>query len=334
MRGGLEAVLNPCLYACHRLKLESSQLNKRHKQAEVKSGCKQTGRSSIPRKKTRIRIPRRRNLRRNALRMGLRSFGNRTQRQHKTPVVENHGHNAPRRCRSRHLRNPAHKRMGSLRTRKRIQRPAYRMSLMPQAAPRRHNAGSIRTQARTHAAKQRRHALSRLRNKRTVDRTARLQHDAANPFRTRRRRKLATLPATRNRAGNLRRLQKRSRIVKTKTAVRNRKHRQKFQKRNNARKLHLPHARIRTDGNGILRQTRRRRTMAPVLDRRPHALVHGLGNQPTSNTKKKNSRTIRSEPSTSNTSSASKAPTGENSKESQTAQTSTLKRTQKNPAKT
>ena len=41
--------------------------------------------------------------------------------------------------------------------------------------------------------------------------------------------------------------------------------------------LHLPYPRVRADGNGVLRQTRHGRRVAPVLDRRAHSLVHRPG---------------------------------------------------------
>ena len=41
--------------------------------------------------------------------------------------------------------------------------------------------------------------------------------------------------------------------------------------------LHLPHPRVRADGDGILRRARHRRAVAPVLDEGTHVLVHRPG---------------------------------------------------------
>ena len=56
-------------------------------------------------------------------------------------------------------------------------------------------------------------------------------------------------------------------------AVRHRPDGQELPQRDHARQLHLPHARVRADGDGVLRRAGHRRGAAPVLDRRAHALV-------------------------------------------------------------
>ena len=63
-------------------------------------------------------------------------------------------------------------------------------------------------------------------------------------------------------------------------AVRHRPDRQELPQRDHARQLHLPHPRVRADGDGVLRQARRGRAVAPVLDRRAHPLVHRPRHQP------------------------------------------------------
>ena len=51
-------------------------------------------------------------------------------------------------------------------------------------------------------------------------------------------------------------------------AVRHRPDRQVVPQRDHARQLHLPHPRVRADGDGVLRRARHGRGVAPVLDRR------------------------------------------------------------------
>ncbi len=55
--------------------------------------------------------------------------------------------------------------------------------------------------------------------------------------------------------------------------VRHRADRQVVPQRDHAGQLHLPHARVRADGDGVLRRARDRRGVAPVLDRPPDGLV-------------------------------------------------------------
>ena len=50
-------------------------------------------------------------------------------------------------------------------------------------------------------------------------------------------------------------------------AVRHRPDRQELPQRDHAGQLHLPHPRVRADGDGVLRRAGHRRRMAPVLDR-------------------------------------------------------------------
>ena len=57
---------------------------------------------------------------------------------------------------------------------------------------------------------------------------------------------------------------------RTQAAVRHRPDRQELPQRDHAGQLHLPHPRVRADGDGVLRQAGRGRGVAPVLDRRAH----------------------------------------------------------------
>ena len=65
------------------------------------------------------------------------------------------------------------------------------------------------------------------------------------------------VPAPRDRAGHLRQLQERADDDAQEAAVRHRADRQVVPQRDHARQLHLPHARVRADGDGVLRAARR-----------------------------------------------------------------------------
>ena len=122
-------------------------------------------------------------------------------------------------------------------------------------------------------------------------------------------------------------------------AVRHRAGRQELPQRDHAGQLHLPHARVRADGDGVLRRARHRRAVARVLA----ASSAGTGTSasacpPTtcasSSTRRRSCRTTRSGRSTSNTASGSAAPNSPSSKASPTARTSTCPRTRNTPAST
>ena len=67
------------------------------------------------------------------------------------------------------------------------------------------------------------------------------------------------LPAARDRPGHLRQLPQRQPGLAQEAAVRHRPDRQELPQRDHPRQLHLPHPRVRADGDGVLRQARRRR---------------------------------------------------------------------------
>ncbi len=81
------------------------------------------------------------------------------------------------------------------------------------------------------------------------------------------------LPAPGDRTGHLPQLPQRDELGAQEAAVRHRPDRQELPQRDHARQLHLPHARVRADGDGVLRRARHRRGLAPDLDRPAHPLV-------------------------------------------------------------
>ena len=114
-------------------------------------------------------------------------------------------------------------------------------------------------------------------------------------------------------------------FARRRAAVRHRAGRKVVSQRDHAGELHLPHARVRADGDGVLRAARRGRTMVRVLDRSSGA--RGIWNwgsaraicacDPTTPT---SSRTTPRRRATSSTSSRS---AGRSSRGSRTAATST-----------
>ena len=110
--------------------------------------------------------------------------------------------------------------------------------------------------------------------RRRPDRAAQLQPDVRDARRPGRRRGLGGLPPPRDRAGHLHQLQERARLRPQEAAVRHRPGRQVLPQRDHAGQLHLPHPRVRADGDGVLRPARRRRSAGTTSGSRPRALVH------------------------------------------------------------
>ena len=84
----------------------------------------------------------------------------------------------------------------------------------------------------------------------------------------------AGLPAPGDGPGHLHQLQERPADLAQEGPVRHRPDRQVVPQRDHAGQLHLPHPRVRADGDGVLRPARHRRGVAPALDRHPAGLVH------------------------------------------------------------
>ena len=90
-------------------------------------------------------------------------------------------------------------------------------------------------------------------------RAAPVQPDVRDPRRPGRGRGLGGLPAAGDRAGHLHQLQERARLRPQEAALRDRPDRQVLPQRDHPRQLHLPHPRVRADGDGVLRPARRGR---------------------------------------------------------------------------
>ena len=106
------------------------------------------------------------------------------------------------------------------------------------------------------------------------DRGARLQPHVQDVRRPGRGERVGRLPAPGDRAGHLHQLQERPAVQPQEAAVRHRPGRQVVSQRDHARQLHLPHARVRADGDGVLRPARRGAALVRVLEAGAPRLVH------------------------------------------------------------
>ena len=156
-------------------------------------------------------LSRRRDLRRDQIGMGLRAVGRGAQGEHQAAVVARGGHRPRRRRRPGLVDHSAARGVGRLGTCRGLQRPTGGMPELPQAAPAGPHAGGLRTQEgrATGRRADERDRLPRLRHQRSVDRAARIQHDAQDVSRPDRDRRGAALSAARDRAGHLRQLRQR-----------------------------------------------------------------------------------------------------------------------------
>ena len=170
-----------------------------------------------------------------------------------------------------------------------------------------------------------------LRRQGHLHRGAQLQPDVQDARRPGGGRRVGRVPAARDRAGHLRQLQERADDDAQEAAVRHRADRQVVPQRDHARQLHLPHARVRADGDGVLRAARRRREVVRVLGRRSATAGTSTSASPrpccaSARTIPTSSRTTRSAPATS---SSRTRGVGASSRASRTAPTSTSRSTPK-----
>ena len=137
-------------------------------------------------------------------------------------------------------------------------------------------------------------------------------------------------------AGHLRQLSKRRHDDSPEASLRHRADGQVVSQRDHAGQLPLPHARVRADGDGVLRQARRGRGVVRLLGEGATRLVFAPRNSrrepaPARARSRTSSRTTRRAASTSSTSSRS---AGRSSRESPTAPISTSDATRSSAART
>ena len=193
-------------------------------------------------------------------------------------MVAVHGPRPRRRGGPGLLRHPAPPGMGSLRPRGGLLRPAGGVPLLPQALPRGPPRGRVRgKEGPPRRERPEGHRLRQLRHPWRMDRTAGILRPPQDLPRPGGQRGRPALPAPGNGPGHLRELQQRADHVPQEAAVRHRPDRQVLPQRDHPGQLHLPHPRVRADGNGILRRARHGRRVAQVLDEGAHVLVHRPG---------------------------------------------------------
>ena len=227
-----------------------------------------------------LRLPERRDLRRHPVGVGLRPARRRAQGEHQAAVVAGPWSTQPRRRRRpRLLGDPARAQVweasGHVGD---VHRPARRVPELPQALPRRPPAGGVRRARRASPTPTTRLADVACPNCGTrgaVDRAARLQRHAQDLPRPRSRTSRAcTTCAPRPRRASSSTSPTSLNASRKKPPFGIGQIGKTLPQRDHARQLHLPHPRVRADGDGVLRRARQRRGVAPVLDRRAHRLVH------------------------------------------------------------
>ena len=218
----------------------------------------------------RLRLPVLGDLRRDRLHLRLRPLRGPAEDQREERVVALDAAGTRRHRRPRLGDHPEPQGLGSVRPPRRVHRPAGPVPRQVQAAlaggPPARGRGGRRRRPR------RRDQVPRVR--RRPERAAQLQPDVRDARRPGRGRGLGGLPPPGDGAGHLHQLQERARLRPQEAAVRDRPGRQVLPQRDHPRQLHLPHPRVRADGDGVLRPARRSRPLVPRVDRDPRALVH------------------------------------------------------------
>ena len=213
-----------------------------------------------PREAPRPGVPVLRDLRRLPLDLGLRAARRAAQAQREGRVVALDGA-APRRRRRSRRRDPHGAR-----------RSGRRAVTSPRSPTRSSTAATARSASAPTSFPSR--ARARTAGEGHLHRGPQLQPDVQDARRSGRERHVGRVPPARDRAGHLRQLQERADHDAQEAAVRYRADRQVVPQRDHARQLHLPHARVRADGDGVLRPARRSAEVVRVLGRRALPLVH------------------------------------------------------------
>ena len=213
-------------------------------------GRRHDGQDRVAVQAARLRVPEQRDLRRPGVELRLRPLRRPAQEQRQGPVVAGDAPGARRRRRARLGDHPAPADVGGERPPGRIHRPAGRLPDVQAALPRRPSRPvGVRAQALQAPGRD-----ARLR----PDRGPGLQPDVRDHGRAGPRGGLDRLPAPGDRPGDLPELQELPPVLAQEAAVRDRPDRQELPQRDHHRELHLPHPRVRADGDGVLRAARRR----------------------------------------------------------------------------
>ena len=230
-----------------------------------------------------LRVPEFGDLRRHPLLLRLRSLRRRDEAEHQGGVVAPHGPHARGHGRPRLGHHHAPQSVGGIGAHGDLQRHARRephqQAPLQGRPPHRGRHGHRRRGPEPRGADQDhrgrrpgqrpRGRWPRLRARQALQPDVRDLHGAGQDAREPR------LSAARDGAGDLRQLQERAADQPREGAVRDSAAGQVFPERDHTGQLHLPHPRVRADGDGVLRRTRHRRGVARVLDRRTLQLVPG-----------------------------------------------------------
>ena len=195
----------------------------------------------------------------------LRPLRRAAQEQRHRRVVEGDDPGARRRGGARLGDHPAPARLGGLGAPGRVHGPAGGLQGLQAALPGRPPRGGPVRQGALQAAR-------RARRLRPHGRP-RLQPDVRDLDRAGEGRRLHGLPAAGDRPGHLPGLQDHARVRAPQAALRHRPGGQVLSQRDHARQLRLPHARVRADGDGVLRAAGRGAAVARVLAGRAPRLV-------------------------------------------------------------
>ena len=206
-------------------------------------------------------LPGLRDLRRNRQYLRLRALRRPAQEQRHGRLVEGDDPGARRHRGARLGDHPAPADLGGVGSPGRLQRPPGAVPGQVQAALPRGPPARGRRGARRGPGQAR---LPRMRGR--TFRAPPFQPHVRDHDRPRPGGRLHRLPAPGDRPGHLPRLQDHAHVRAQEAAVRNRPDRQVVPQRDHARELHLPHARVRADGDGVLRAAGRGREVARLLD--------------------------------------------------------------------
>ena len=265
----------------------------------------------------RLRVPVVGDLRRARVVLRLRPLRRAAQGQRQAALAVGDGAGARRHRRARLLDHPPPPGLGGIRPRRWLHRSPRRLQVLQEALPRRPSRGRAVRPAPEQAARR----DLRLR----PDRGPPLQPHVRDPRRRDGGDGRPGLPPPGDGAGHLHQLQERGPDRAPEAAVRHRPGRQVLPQRDHAGQLHLPHPRVRADGDGVLRAARRGRRVVPLLgatSATPGTAATGSARATSGSarTTPTSSRTTRAGRATSSTSSRS---AGRSSRASRTAATST-----------
>ena len=204
----------------------------------------------------RVHFPLGRDLRRLPLHLRLRPARGQHAPQREERLVAFDGPTARRRRRPRCGHSVAPGGLGSLGAPGHLHRPPRRLSQLPRAV----------------ARGQDRRCVPQLRIDRP-DRSACLQPDVQDPRRPGRGRRARGVPAARDGPGHVRQFRQRAQHHAEEAALRHRPGGQVVPQRDHTAELRLPHPRVRTDGDGVLRATGREPAVVRLLAGRAVPLV-------------------------------------------------------------